>query len=1006
MKSFNLILTAILCCTCFLGTRAQEYSYKHYDRKDGLIGNHIYHAVQDKDGFLWLATETGVSRFDGTSFKNFTTNEGLPDNEVLKLFVDSKGRVWMLPFKNSICYYYNGKIHNAKNDSIVKQIKVSGYIEHILEDKAGNIFFSESINVIVLTKDNKIFSNGSVFTLTNVVIGIGTDDQKNVILRTGKNFFKIKLNAASLDFEEEELGIRFWGYKSAFFYLRSNLIIYLNNYVNMLDKSSLVLYKYLENKQDTIKVPADYNLISFLNDSILFFNTKKGSLKYNINNKSYLTTYLPDENVTYTFEDNDQNLWFTTSDRGLFRLYTETERNVFFTDGSKKNKPIKSITGTAANIIAGSDNDAIYTYDKSTGDIKLFHLAPTISNGDVMKIMKFKDKVYFLTEGSLHQADTLFKQIDLVRESEVFSSYKDFDFNKDGKLFFSSHLQVYSLMKNNKNASTKKANGHSSIIAELNERMLASVDDYYIGRTTALCYTDSGIYIGTLTGLKFVDWHKKIFETGTHFPGLNGHITRLLNFNGKLWVGTNDQGVFCFDGKKIVKQISLKDNLSSNLITALYADSNHLWVGTDQGLNRIGLADTLYPLLQGYTTSDGISSDMINAIYLQNDTVYVGTPEGLSFFDWRLLKRRSRCALKILDITISGKTIPFDSTKLFLKHRDANIRFDFVAISFRSEGEIIYHYKLLGIDTDWKTTEENFLQYPTLPSGDYELQLYAVNKFGIKSKTVTISFEIEKTLFEKEWFIVLFILFTIVVAFILANWRIRKVKKMQMEKTANAAKIAQLEQQALKSQMNPHFIFNCLNSIQQYVIDKDIQGANKFISGFSKLIRQTLDNSGKEEITVAEEESFLRSYLQLEKSRFEDKFDYNIFIDPQIPKDEYALPPMLLQPYIENCIRHGIMHKSNGKGFIDVRFNLSGEKLSCTVIDNGIGRSAASNYKNNQEINYQSKGTDITWQRIKMINMNKDSDIVLRTEDLKDSGGEGCGTKVTIVIPVGTKNKE
>jgi hypothetical protein len=395
---------------------------------------------------------------------------------------------------------------------------------------------------------------------------------------------------------------------------------------------------------------------------------------------------------------------------------------------------------------------------------------------------------------------------------------------------------------------------------------------------------------------------------------LKSRITKLLLYKNKIWIGTNDNGVVCYDGQKTDKNISVQNGLSGNLIRAMFPDNNDLWVGTDRGLSKIHLTDTSFIVTQQYTVSDGLLSNMINAVFVQNDTVYVGTPIGLSFFDDREMQSSSICNLRLLDITVSGKSLPWDSSKFILKNRDNNIRFDFVALSFKSEGNIVYYYKLTDIDSEWKTTRENFLQYPTLPSGLYELQLYAVNKFGTKSETVSISFEIEKKLTETTWFLVLVVLACIGIFIFLANLRITRIKYLQKEKTANSEKIAELEQQALKSQMNPHFIFNCLNSIQQYVIDKDVQGANKFISGFSKLIRQTLDNSGKKTITVTEEESFLRSYLELEKSRFEDKFDYNISISKNIRKDEDSLPPMLLQPYIENCIRHGIMHKSDGKG--------------------------------------------------------------------------------------------
>ncbi|MFT3907917.1 MAG: histidine kinase [Ferruginibacter sp.] len=995
----------VTCMCCFFSVaKSQEYSYKHYDIKDGLVGNNVYYSVQDKEGFLWFATETGVSRFDGTSFKNFTTAEGLPDNEVLKLFVDSKGRVWMLPYKNTVCYYYKGKIYNQQTDTTLKLFKIQQYIQNMFEDKDGNLFFVGEQTLIVLTAEKKVFvipflNNGKWMIMGG---GINSKLQASIILGDTVQVkqYLIKVTQSGASFEEQKV-IRFWGFKVSHFYMNPNLMVYNNNFSNVFESHSLVLDNYLQDGRDTITVSQPLNLISFPNDSIVFFNTQRGVFEFNYRTKKYSNTYIQNENVSFTLKDHEADLWFTTLGKGIFKLSSTGNRNIVFRNEVRSRKPVESVVATNGHIIIGSDANSIYDYNKKTGVIASVKL-DAIPGNRISKIKVYKGSIYFLTENSLLKSDTSLDNIQLHLSTEMLTSYKDFDINDSGVLFFASHAVSYYM--NEKDARVE-AEGTKMTGSVYNKTLTKRWTNpnfhiFYLERSTAVCATDSGIYLGTLLGLKFFDRNKKMYSLGDKFPLLSGRITKMLVSKDKLWVGTNDEGVICYDGKKIVKKISTKEGLTGSLIRALYADSNYLWIGTDRGLNKISLHDTGYRVLQKYTSSDGLLSDMINCIYTERDTLYVGTPEGLSFFNEHENSSNSICDLKILDVTVSGKNFQFDSSKtLVLKNKDNNIRFDFVAISFKADGDILYYYKLSAIDSDWKTTRENFLQYPTLPSGNYTMLLYAVNKFGVKSKMVTINFEIGKKLVEKTWFIVLMILLATAIVWLLANWQIRKTKKKQHEKMANAGKIAQLEQQALKAQMNPHFIFNCLNSIQQYVIDKDILGANKFISGFSKLIRQTLDNSGKESITVAEEESFLRSYLELEKSRFEEKFDYNIHIDEHIQKDVDSLPPMLLQPYIENCIRHGIMHKSNGKGIIDIRFDLSGGKLACTVIDNGIGRLAANTYKRTQDFNYQSRGTDITWQRIKMINMNKDSDIILQTEDLTDLNNKPCGTKVTIVVP-------
>ena len=184
---------------------SQDYAYKNYSTKDGLVGNHVYHSVQDKEGYLWFATETGVSRFDGQHFVNFTVNEGLPSDEILRLFVDSKGRVWMMPFVNQICYYYKGKIYNSNNDSLIKKIKIRAFILDIKEDRFGNLFFIEQLNGLFV-----INNKGDVLKYNNdlccAAIGLNKNGNLNLfaILGNNDNFLKYA-KIYSIDFNNNSL---------------------------------------------------------------------------------------------------------------------------------------------------------------------------------------------------------------------------------------------------------------------------------------------------------------------------------------------------------------------------------------------------------------------------------------------------------------------------------------------------------------------------------------------------------------------------------------------------------------------------------------------------------------------------------------------------------------------------------------------------------------------------------------------------------------------------------
>ena len=224
-----------------------------------------------------------------------------------------------------------------------------------------------------------------------------------------------------------------------------------------------------------------------------------------------------------------------------------------------------------------------------------------------------------------------------------------------------------------------------------------------------------------------------------------------------------------------------------------------------------------------------------------------------------------------------------------------------------------YQYRLLGLQSDWRTTTDEQLNFPSLSSGNYTLQLKAINKYGVESRVKEVSFVIEKLLRERTWFRLLILFLIIDTIWLFFRYRIGNVRRKEKEKTMLNQRIAELEQKALRSQMNPHFIFNSLNSIQQYVAERDITGANNFITDFSRLIRMTLDLSTNTFFSMCDEIEYVTTYLKVEKTRLENQFDYSINIDKNLNLHEIHVPPLLLQPYVENSIRHGIKYKKETK---------------------------------------------------------------------------------------------
>ncbi|MBE9484863.1 MAG: tetratricopeptide repeat protein [Bacteroidetes bacterium] len=212
-------------------------------------------------------------------------------------------------------------------------------------------------------------------------------------------------------------------------------------------------------------------------------------------------------------------------------------------------------------------------------------------------------------------------------------------------------------------------------------------------------------------------------------------------------------------------------------------------------------------------------------------------------------------------------------------------------------------------------------------------------------------------------------------------------------------RISALTQKNLRTQMNPHFIFNTLNSIQYYVFQNDRIASNNYLTKFAKLIRKTLENSEHPAIPIDEEIDALELYLELESLRFKEKFDWKIEIDEEIDTYMYKIPTMLIQPFVENAIGHGLMHKE-GKGYVHIGMKLDKNCILCSIEDNGIGREKAMEIKNNKKENHRSLGTSITESRLKLVNSLYGKEMRVDYTDMKDDNGEACGTRVEICIPI------
>ena len=934
-----LFVTGLLTvCTSY----AQEYNYIHYDVKDGLAGSTVYDVCQDKDGFIWFATEAGISRFDGAHFKNFTTTDGLPETEILKLFADSKGRIWMAPFKNNICYYYNGKIYNQQNDPQLKKIMVASVISTIVESDDHYIGFQSDNELHIISPDtvtkfsrnpaeaNRFFIRPSPF---------------------GKGF---QLN-----------------YKDSCFIVSPNSMTPISCSIVGSDPLNM---PGLQDIRCKLKITAEDYTPRI--DNVVFTNTWDGSWMVDTTNfMRYEDRFLKGKQISHALVDKEKNIWFATLGEGVYKLASREFKTFYF--AKNITSEIFSLEKINNKIYAGTGFGRVYVWNGASLDTLNFNkeFENSInynSTNRVISLKKVQDGTLVIGSDGL-----------LIKNTPA------------GKVFTP---WAYAIKSIEELQNGQLLVGMARRTALLDPVSLAIKDTIWPYRTTSVCNYDNEYYIGTVNGLYIVTKDKGSRFMGDSFPPLRQRISYFCKSpDGLLWVATYGAGIICIKNGKVIDQITTHKGLSSDICRTLFVNNNYLWVGTDKGLNKINISQTPYPVTT-YSTSDGLPSDLINALYVDGNTIYVGTPAGLTFFDETKVTNYSKCNLRILDISVGNKPQPLhDSYRVH--YRENSLKISYAGISFKSGGNVSYRYRLKGLSDEWDSTGQNMLEYPSIPPGNYEFELIAVNKKGIISNPVKISFLVEAPFWQTLPFQVLIIAVVILITWMLVAWRFSILRKEEQERASVQQKLNELEQMALRAQMNPHFIFNCLNSIQNFIITNDLEATNWYLSEFAHLIRQTLDNSEKSTISITNEIKYLKRYLELETMRFGHSFEYNIEVDDELDSDLVSIPTMILQPYVENSIRHGIRYKENGGGRIDIKFQKSAEGFICIIQDNGIGRKKANEYKSQVRVEYQSKGMSLTAERINILNRQLIDPITIEINDLTNEYQQALGTKVIIRFP-------
>jgi ligand-binding sensor domain-containing protein len=962
-KHIAVILTFFWCQALF----AQSTQIIRYTTKEGLPSNSIYRTIIDKRGFLWIASESGLSRYDGRTFKNYLTTEGLPDVEVTELMIDSSGTLWALAFRKKPAYYNEktDRFENSDTDPELNRIEM-GNTNSSSVLKYGGIAFCNNERTLCIFKNNK----------TSLYFKIFSEKLKprpDKVINYKPNKYML-VSSDSLRYMEDGKITKsvYFGYYS---YSGSE---FFNNTLYILQEDGIIKFTLNDNAEIISTLRQQYPF-----KAKVMCQSGKDLAVTSFSGNTYIvdavTLALKENNfpqfiVRSVMEDHNGNYWLATKEEGLIKI--QQKRISSYTEKKELEKNFNTVL-KAGKLIAGNNKGELYIYDGLYGLKKTILNTPeNRSDTWVRNILELNNDIYVATQTGSFLIDK--KSLDIKKSfflSNNKSSKAAYKLN-DSILLLGGHAQLFAY-----NVNTGK------------------YTDSVIKRVSALGANDKQqIYIGSVDGLYRRD-KDSLFYFGNKYKALTYRIVSIVNTRDDLlWVGRSSDSILILKDDKPVAGIPLGTIIPGKVCKVMYSNKpGEIWIGTDKGLNKLSYRFSNEKLEYNnlyFGTADGLIGEQVNDITIKNDTVYVATTGGISYLPVNLQLPLADIATFITRVSVnnidtailSSYTLPFSKN---------NIQIEFSAVDLTGFNPT-FEYSING--KDWVRAENNLLSLQNQPPDNYTIRIRSIKRDGKPSSQVaTINFRIKTPFWKSTWFWGGLAVAGFALTLFLLQKRNQQRQKKAIEKITTEKKMAELEMQALKAQINPHFVFNCLNSIKGFIYDKNYMQADKYLDKFSELLRSTMDNADAAIISLEEEIKYLDNYLQLEKLRFGDKFDYTIQAEPNIEKTKTFVPAMLLQPYVENAIRHGVRFLENKKGEINILAKKEDNYLVCEIDDNGIGREKAAELKSSMHIEYQSRGMQLSRRRAELYNIRQE--IV----DKKDEQNTAAGTKIIISIPLELK---
>ena len=1005
-------------------TSPYNFKFQTYTVKEGLVHNTVKKCCADSKGFLWIITENGLSRFDGYQFKNFQSDplnsKSLPNNFLLDIAIDNQDRIW-LSYRNGLCYYDQSE-REFKNISNLEKFST---INNLAYDQPKNClwFFCkeglyklnlQSFKISTTSLSKQIYKQEESYSITldsKGIIWIPLTRSGYYSYDTNKDVYKnYATKCWPMNFyedEEKQIWINTWqsGFQKFDNASGQNLkTTYLYNKSNPYD---LI---FTGTTTCAILTGSDVLWVSSL-QGLLLFSKSKNEFIYKFTIEPIFQFGITKESIFSVYKSIDNTIWLCSA-KGLLKINPNNQQ-FQSAEMSELNIPMYNVpTGiqddpTDSNSFwMGINACGVAKYNKKTNQIKekIYFISPDTTT-DVYYNQRWVSKL-FIDKNKTIWAPSYGGLTEIKNGKHKFIEVKDNSIHKyiytsdayqakDGKIWM-AYEGFASFDPDTYKAEIFRFKNPNDTSLQLRFTGIREAENGFFYLTTAYGLFKFDTHANKLYPISYFQSSKDVnlFKNLYAIESIGNHLY-LASAKGLIDYNTET---------KAIHQIAV--NMVNTLaLSCLKKDQQgKLWIYSTQGLFVYNPIDKR---TNRFSEADGVYNTSMDIAYFfeYKNNMYLGHRMAYTKFDTKdIVNNLNKAVPYITDVKlqenklleISKNTIDFPAQLLW---NENNLRFEFTAIEYGFPENISFNYQLVGFDKNWQNTNGNRLAtYTNLPAGNYVFRVEATNSSGLKNEVqAKYYFTIDTAFWNTWWFKTLLFLFLTLLAIFFVSRRIKKIKTREAKNTENNQKIAFLEMKTLRSRMNPHFIFNSLNSIQKFIWENKKDDASDYLSKFAKLMRMILDFSAQPFISIQDEVNVLQLYIDLEKRRCNNSFDYELEIDENINRNTEKILPLILQPFVENSIWHGLSQLEDRKGKLFVSIKKESQYIICIIEDNGIGRVKAAEIKSKSFIDKRSFGINITEQRLQQLSDNPNYKAI-KIVDLYDDIGS-VGTKFILTLP-------